>query len=203
MISVQARIALFNLILCTAPYLGLRAYLSLGMHDTAVAVARPSSWLLGCLFVLGAAIPTAGVLWTLRSVVRDRLHFRLSGLLESYAVLIVLFASGYAIVQASQLGSSFTGMPVLWAADDPQTLGVHVGRLHEVFFESLYLSAMTITTVGYGDVAPLTPMGKILTAVEGLAGIGFVGVALGHYFSVCLRRDRPERSLRRSRRPGR
>lgn len=47
---------------------------------------------------------------------------------------------------------------------------------------------MTITTVGYGDLAPLTRIGRVLTAVEGLAGIGFVGVVLGHYFSVSLRR---------------
>lgn len=188
MFSAHARIAVLNLALCTAPYLGLRVYLSVGMHDSAVAAALPAPWLLGALFALGVVVPTAGVIWTLRWVVRDGLHFRLSGLLEAYGVLIVLFASSYAIVQASAVGTSFTGMAPLW--DVPATLEVHVARLHELFFESLYLSVMTITTVGYGDLAPLTRTGKVLTAVEGLAGIGFVGVALGHYFSVCLRRDR-------------
>lgn len=61
-------------------------------------------------------------------------------------------------------------------------------RLHAIFFEALYLS---VTTVGFGDLVPLTRFGKVLTALEGLAGIGFVGVALGHYFSVCLRRRGP------------
>lgn len=167
--------------------MGLRIYLSLVMHDSAVATARPAPWLLASLFVLGVVVPTAGVVWTLRWVIRDRLHFRLSGLLEAYGVLIVLFASSYTIVQASAAETSFSGMAPLW--DIPATLEVHVARLHELFFESLYLSVMTITTVGYGDVAPLTRTGKVLTAVEGLAGIGFVGVALGHYFSVCLPRD--------------
>lgn len=189
--SAHARIAVLNLALCTAPYLGLRIYLSVGMHDSSVAAALPAPWMLGTLFALGVVVPTAGVIWTLRWVIRDGLHFQLSGLLEAYGVLIVLFASSYAIVQASAVGTSFTGLAPLW--DAPATLEMHVARLHELFFESLYLSIMTITTVGYGDVAPLTRTGKVLTAVEGLAGIGFVGVALGHYFSVCLRRD-PDRT---------
>lgn len=185
--SAHARIAVLNLVLCTAPYLGLRAYLQLGMHDSVVAAALPEPWLVASLFALGVMVPIFGVAWTLRWVIRDSLHFRLSGLLEAYGLLIVLFASSYAIVQASSVGTSFSGMAPLW--DAPVTLEVHVARLHELFFESLYLSVMTITTVGYGDVAPLTRTGKVLTAVEGLAGIGFVGVALGHYFSVCMRRD--------------
>jgi len=182
------RIAALNLVLCAAPYLGLRAYLTLAMHDTAVVATLPAPWLLGGLFGLGVAVPTVGVIWTVRGVVHDRLHYQLSGLLGAYGLLIVLFASSFAIVQASSVGTSFAGMRALWSAVDPATLDVHVTRLHELFFESLYLSVMTITTVGYGDLAPLTRAGKVLTAVEGLAGIGFVGVALGHYFSVCLRR---------------
>ena len=180
------RVALPGLLLCTLPYLGLRAYLSFGMHGAEAVVEQPAAWMLAALFGLGVIVPTAGVAWTLRSVLRDRLHFRLSGLLEAYAVLVALFASGYAIVQASHMEGSFTGMPPMWPTGGPLTLEAHVARLHELFFESLYLSVMTITTVGFGDVVPLTRVGKALTAVEGLAGIGFVGVALGHYFSVCL-----------------
>lgn len=81
-------------------------------------------------------------------------------------------------------------MTTLWSPQGAATLEVHVDRLHAIFFDSLYLSVMTITTVGYGDLVPLTPTGKVLTAIEGLAGIGFIGVALGHYFSVCLGRRR-------------
>lgn len=182
----HARIAALTFGLCAAPYLGLRIYLSQGMHDGTVAATLPPPWILIGLFVLGVIVPTAGVLWTLRWVLQDRLQFRLSGLLEAYGVLIVLFASSYAIVQASGIETSFSGMPVLWSAGDPVTLEIHTDRLHELFFESLYLSVMTITTVGYGDLTPLTRIGKILTAIQGLAGIGFVGVAMGQYFAVCL-----------------
>ena len=187
--SGQLRITLLALLLAAVPYLGLRLYLSFGMHASAAPAALPPGWLLGSLFVLGVVVPTTGVLWILRWILRDRLQFQLSGLVVAYAALILLFASSYAILQASRVGPSFAGMPVLWEAHDPATLVVHVRRLHEIFFESVYLSTMTITTVGYGDLVPLTRLGKLLTAVEGLAGIGFMGIALGHYFSVCLRSD--------------
>ena len=186
--SAHTRIALLTLGLCSAPYLGLRVYLNRVMHGSSLEAAVPGGFVLGALFLLGVVVPTAGVFWTVREVVRDGLQFRLSGLLVAYAALVALFASSYAIVQASGVESSFAGMSTLWSAHDPATLDVHLDRLHAIFFESLYLSVMTITTVGYGDLAPLTPLGKLLAAIQGLVGIGYVGVALGHYFSVCIHR---------------
>jgi hypothetical protein len=38
--------------------------------------------------------------------------------------------------------------------------------------DAFYLSATTITTVGYGDVTPKTDLGKVFTSVYALAGIG-------------------------------
>jgi voltage-gated potassium channel Kch len=189
--SAHARIAALTFGLCAAPYLGIRLYLAAEMHEPTVEVALPDARVLSGLFVLGVIVPAAGVIWTVRWVLRDGLQFRLAGLLEAYGALIILFASSYALIQVGGIESRFTGMPAVWAADDPQTLEVHVERLHELFFESLYLSVMTITTVGFGDLAPITRIGRALTAIEGLAGIGFVGIALGHYFSVCLHRREP------------
>lgn len=42
------------------------------------------------------------------------------------------------------------------------------------FWNSIYLTAMTITTVGYGDIVPLHPMGKLFTVFLVFAGVGFV-----------------------------
>lgn len=35
---------------------------------------------------------------------------------------------------------------------------------------------MTVTTVGYGDIAPVTPMGRVIAAGLMLAGIALLGV---------------------------
>lgn len=44
---------------------------------------------------------------------------------------------------------------------------------------SFWWSVATLTTVGYGDVYPMTGIGKILSAVIALIGIGFVALPTG------------------------
>ncbi len=184
----QHRIAASSLVLCATPYLGLRLYLSAAMHEGAAPAEHPSAWLLGVLIFAGAILPGVGVALILRRLTKDRLQFRLRSLLEAYAAVILIFASGYAVLQSSGYDANFAGMPVLWSLDGPPTLDLHLRRLHDIFFESLYLSVVTITTVGYGDLVPISKLAKALAAAESLSGIGFMGIAFGHYFSVCLRR---------------
>ncbi|GAB4332904.1 MAG: potassium channel protein [Desulfobulbaceae bacterium] len=42
------------------------------------------------------------------------------------------------------------------------------------FWNSIYLTAMTITTVGYGDIVPVHPLGRAFTVVLVFTGVGFV-----------------------------
>lgn len=42
------------------------------------------------------------------------------------------------------------------------------------FFDALYLTVITLTTVGYGDLHPTTPAGKLYTIVLILVGVGFM-----------------------------
>lgn len=44
---------------------------------------------------------------------------------------------------------------------------------------ALWWSIITLTTVGYGDVSPITPLGKFLAAIVALAGIGLVAMPTG------------------------
>ena len=46
-------------------------------------------------------------------------------------------------------------------------------------FAALWWAVATLTTVGYGDVYPVTALGKILSAVIALLGIGLVAVPTG------------------------
>ncbi|KAM0954584.1 putative EF-hand domain, Two pore domain potassium channel, EF-hand domain pair [Dioscorea sansibarensis] len=44
--------------------------------------------------------------------------------------------------------------------------------------DALYFCVVTLCTIGYGDIAPLTPLTKLLSCVFVLIGFGFIGVLL-------------------------
>ena len=45
--------------------------------------------------------------------------------------------------------------------------------------KAMWWSVITITTVGYGDVHPITTLGKIITALTALTGIGVIAISAG------------------------
>ena len=52
--------------------------------------------------------------------------------------------------------------------------------------EAVYFSAMTITTVGYGDLAPSEPASQLLATYEVLGGIVLIVLAFGAYVSKAV-----------------
>lgn len=63
--------------------------------------------------------------------------------------------------------------------------------------QSIYWAIVTITTVGYGDVAPQTALGKSLAATLMITGYGIIAVPTG---IVTLELDRASRAARGERR---
>lgn len=54
------------------------------------------------------------------------------------------------------------------------------------FSDALWWAIVTTTTVGYGDISPTTPLGRVLAVVLMLIGIGIIGTftsAITSYFS--------------------
>ena len=49
----------------------------------------------------------------------------------------------------------------------------------ENVLSGLWWSVATFTTVGYGDIFPVTAMGKILSSIIAILGIGLVAVPTG------------------------
>ena len=50
--------------------------------------------------------------------------------------------------------------------------------------DSMWWAIVTLTTVGYGDVYPITPGGKIFTALVTLIGVGLIAIPSGLLASV-------------------
>ena len=44
---------------------------------------------------------------------------------------------------------------------------------------SIYWAVVTITTVGYGDISPVTPLGKFLSVILMLCGYSIIAVPTG------------------------
>ncbi|HLY61464.1 MAG TPA: potassium channel family protein, partial [Terriglobia bacterium] len=44
--------------------------------------------------------------------------------------------------------------------------------------ELLYFSLITLSTVGYGDIVPLSGMARILTALEGVTGVLYIAITV-------------------------
>lgn len=61
--------------------------------------------------------------------------------------------------------------------------------------QSIYWAVVTLASVGYGDISPVTPMGRTLTVVLALIGIGIFAIPAGllaSAFSDQLRIDRED-----------
>jgi voltage-gated potassium channel len=60
------------------------------------------------------------------------------------------------------------------------------------FGDALWWAIVTATTVGYGDVSPVTTEGRIIAVVLMLTGIGVIGIFTATVASVFFEQDRSE-----------
>lgn len=105
-----------------------------------------------------------------RAIVERRFELLVTIVLA--AVLVLFGATALYLVEGSQQPEKFGSIP-----------------------RALWWSIITLTTVGYGDVSPVTPLGKVLASVVAVAGIGLVAMPTGILaaaFSDAMERRRSE-----------
>ena len=65
----------------------------------------------------------------------------------------------------------------------------------DTMFRAMYWAVITLASVGYGDISPITPLGQAFTMILAILGIGIVALPagiLGSAFSDQLQQDREE-----------
>jgi len=76
--------------------------------------------------------------------------------------------------------------------------GIEHDAQPEVFsniFQTLWWAVATLTTVGYGDMYPITAAGKFITAVISLIGIGFIAIPGGMFASEFMNALEKEKEM--------
>jgi len=67
---------------------------------------------------------------------------------------------------------------------------VGAGRRINSFFDALWWSAATITTVGYGDIYPITYVGRIIAVFTMLIGVSTLAVVTARIAQFFLTEDK-------------
>lgn len=62
--------------------------------------------------------------------------------------------------------------------------------------QGMYWAIVTLTTVGYGDVTPVTTAGKVLASMIMITGYGIIAVPMGIYFSEFTQASKRRRQAR-------
>ena len=115
-------------------------------------------------------------------------------LLRVAKVLLVARAMRGVGAHAVDRGSlAFLGpiLMLLWigAATAAWVLEHGVNPALKTFGDALYWSFVTATTVGYGDIAPVTSEGRVLAGLLAFAGIGLLGFASARLTAKFLQSD--------------
>ena len=69
------------------------------------------------------------------------------------------------------------------------TVGEGSGSPLGFFPNSLWWAVATVTTVGYGDMVPSTPAGRVAGVVLMVGGVGLFGALVANFAAMMVRRD--------------
>jgi voltage-gated potassium channel Kch len=123
--------------------------------------------------VLQDAITTAFLLWVVVVLLRE--VFRSStteldaviGALCGFVLILTVFMRLHGLLEALEPGSYQANGPPLSACSDVMLVAI---------FQ--YFSTITLTTVGFGDIVPITPAARLATGLEAIVGQLYLAVVI-------------------------
>ena len=108
---------------------------------------------------------------TTRRVTADTMY----GTVCVYLLVGMTFGSLYDLIETLQPGSF--------------QVNVDTGGLVEIRWRTaIYFSFMTLTTIGFGDISPVTAQAQSLVAIEGIIGVLYVAVLVARIVGIYARR---------------
>ena len=96
-----------------------------------------------------------------------------------YLLLGVLFTEIFQFIEAAAPGSfALGGQPL----ELEQDLGAH----YERYPAALYFSFVTLTTLGYGDITPVSPEARVLAITEAVIGQLYIAIFVARLVGLHL-----------------
>ncbi|MED4781429.1 ion transporter [Brevibacillus choshinensis] len=112
-------------------------------------------------------------------------YFYLARFMRVMRLIRILRASPFlwSIVQSGSMRRVFgvVSMIMLWSSLAIYLLEYGVNDNINSFGDALWWSVVTTTTVGYGDISPVTPGGRIMATILMLTGIGMLGALTANF----------------------
>jgi hypothetical protein len=155
--------------------------LSVGGHALPGEASEPVllvGHLCEALFLLGASVLIVKSLFSARTVTFDSILGALCG----YLFLGLEWAVFYSLIEEFR-PSSFEISPKLVTVGEPARPLPHV---------LTYYSFVTLTTVGYGDIGPVSPAARTLSWVEAVTGQFYLAVIVAGLVSVLAAKGKRE-----------
>ncbi len=119
-----------------------------------------ANWLFLSVFLGFVSIALFSYLGLPGAVTRGRIY----GLVSLYLLLGMFYFAIFNFIETVQPGSfQETGLP------SPVAISRH---------SLLYLSLVTLTTLGYGDIVPISPPARMMTALEAVTGVLYIAITV-------------------------
>lgn len=126
---------------------------------------------------LPLVFPAGAVAFRMFRVIRIFRLFKINAKYDAFNIIVDVLKE-----KRKQLFSSIVMIAILMIAASLFMYGLENEAQPEIFknaFSGIWWSASTILTIGYGDIAPITPMGKLMSMVISFLGVGMVAVPTG------------------------
>ena len=143
---------------------------ALGIYDDDITKLF-ISWSFGVAFYLLTLGYLLGYVFREDVITTDKLY----GAAAAYLMLAVLWTYGYNLAQGGVAGAFAAG------GDADRVLG---------FVELLYFSITVLTSTGFGDIAPLSPLARALVTLEEIVGVLFVAILIARLAGIYPPRTR-------------